>query len=70
MPEMNCNNRHVFIGDNLPILRGLNSGIADLIATDPPWNKEKKFNHPFGSNPKDRKGKTKPGFDDSWTMDA
>ena len=52
---MNCKNRQVFIGDNLPILRGLNDEIADLIATDPPWNKEQRFNHPFGTNPKDRK---------------
>ena len=66
---MNCKNQTVFIGDNLPILRGLNSGIADLIATDPPWNKEKRFNHVFGTNPQDRKGKTKPGFDDAWTLD-
>ena len=66
---MNCKNQTVFIGDNLPILRGLNSGIADLIATDPPFNKEKRFNHPFGTNPQDRKGKTKPGFDDAWTLD-
>ena len=67
--QMNCENQTVFIGDNLPILRGLNSGIADLIATDPPWNKEQRFNHPFGTNPKDKKGKIKPGFDDSWTLD-
>ena len=67
--KMNCKNQTVFIGDNLPILRGLNSEIADLIATDPPWNKEKRFNHVFGTNPKDRKGKTKPGFDDAWTLD-
>ncbi len=66
---MNCKNQTVFIGDNLPILRGLNSGIADLMATDPPWNKEKRFNHVFGTNPQDRKGKTKPGFDDAWTLD-
>ena len=68
-PTMNCENQTVFIGDNLPILRGLNSGIADLIATDPPWNKEKRFNHVFGTNPQDGKGKTKPGFDDAWTLD-
>ena len=66
---MNCKNQTVFIGDNLPILRGLNSGIADLIATDPPWNKERRFNHLFGTNPKDKKGREKPGFDDAWTLD-
>ena len=66
---MNCESQTLFIGDNLPILRGLNSGIADLIATDPPFNKERRFNHVFGTNPKDRQGKTKPGFDDVWTLD-
>ena len=30
--KMNCNNRTVFIGDNLPIMRGLNSGIARQLA--------------------------------------
>ena len=37
-PKMNCKSQTVFIGDNLPIMRGLNSGIADLIYLDPPWN--------------------------------
>lgn len=36
----NCENQTVFIGDNLPIMRGLNSGIAGLICADPPFNKE------------------------------
>ncbi len=50
-------------------MRGLNSGIADLIATDPPWNKEKRFNHLFGTKTKTKTGKDKPGFDDAWTLD-
>ena len=32
-------NRTLFIGDNLPILRGIDSESIDLIATDPPFNK-------------------------------
>ena len=32
-------NRTLFIGDNLPILRGIDSDSVDLIATDPPFNK-------------------------------
>ena len=68
-PQMNCKNQTVFIGDNLPIMRGLNSCIADLIATDPPWNKKKRFNHPFGTKTKTKKGDKKPGFDDAWTLD-
>ena len=32
-------NRTLFIEDNLPVLRGLDSDSIDLIATDPPFNK-------------------------------
>ena len=39
MPTLNVANRTLFIGDNLPILRGINSESVDLIATDPPFNK-------------------------------
>ena len=70
MPEMNCKNRTVFIGDNLDILRGLNRNIADAIITDPPFCSNEFYEHPFGTDPKDRKGKTKPGFADAWTLDA
>ena len=66
MAALNCQNQTVFIGDNLPIMRGLNSGCADLICADPPFNKKKRFNHNFG---KSRPSKKKPGFDDYWTMD-
>ncbi|MYD35879.1 MAG: hypothetical protein F4X20_02475 [Dehalococcoidia bacterium] len=39
MATLNVANRTLFIGDNLPILRGINSESVDLIATDPPFNK-------------------------------
>ena len=32
-------NRTLFLEDNLPVLRGLDSKSVDLIATDPPFNK-------------------------------
>ena len=32
-------NRTLFLEDNLPVLRGLDSNSVDLIATDPPFNK-------------------------------
>ena len=32
-------NRTLFLEDNLPVLRGLDSESIDLIATDPPFNK-------------------------------
>ena len=39
MATLNVANRTLFIGDNLPVLRGINSESIDLIATDPPFNK-------------------------------
>ena len=39
MAALNVANRTLFIGDNLPVLRGINSESIELIATDPPFNK-------------------------------
>ena len=39
----NWRNRTLFHGDNLPFLRAMNSESADLIATDPPFNKGRDF---------------------------
>lgn len=39
----NWDNRTLFHGDNLPVLRGMNSNTVDLIATDPPFNKGRDF---------------------------
>ena len=36
--EQNFPNNALFIGDNLDVLRGMNSKTVDLIATDPPFN--------------------------------
>ena len=53
-------NRTLFLEDNLPVLRGLDSDSIDLIATDPPFNKGLSA----------FKGKTKAGqnvqFSDVW----
>ena len=43
MSSLNVANRTLFHGDNLPFLRGINSGSVNLIATDPPFNKNKDF---------------------------
>ena len=43
MAAPNWENRTVFHGDNLTILRGMNSESVDLIATDPPFNKGRDF---------------------------
>lgn len=39
----NWENRTLFWGDNLDVLRAMNSSSVDLIATDPPFNKSKDF---------------------------
>ncbi len=43
MTAPNFRNRTLYHGDNLPVLRGMNSASVDLIATDPPFNKGKDF---------------------------
>ena len=43
MPNLNVPNRTLFHGDNLPFLHGINSESVHLIATDPPFNKNKDF---------------------------
>ena len=65
MAKLNCKNQTVFVGDNREVMLGLNSGCIDLICADSPFNKEKRFDHVFGS-PKQQKKKKKPGFDDKW----
>ncbi len=41
--RMNFENRTLYHGDNLPVLQGMNSRSVQLIATDPPFNKNKDF---------------------------
>lgn len=41
--RMNVANRTVLHGDNLTFLRGINTGTVHLIATDPPFKKNKDF---------------------------
>lgn len=43
MSKPNWDNRTVFHGDNLEVLRGMNSESVDLIATDPPFKKGRDF---------------------------
>ena len=43
MPERNFKNRTLYHGDNLAFLRGMNSETVHLIATDPPFNKNRDF---------------------------
>lgn len=43
MAEPNFQNRTLYHGDNLDFLRGMNSETVHLIATDPPFNKNRDF---------------------------
>ena len=61
MPELNAANRTLLRGDNLPFLRGLNSDSVDLIATDPPFNK----NRDFHATPDSRSAGAR--FQDRWS---
>ncbi len=43
MPDRNFANRTLYHGDNLDFLRGMDSETVHLIATDPPFNKNRDF---------------------------
>ena len=59
---MNVQNRTIFEGDNLHILRGLDSETIDLVYLDPPFNSNKTYEAPIGS---DAAG---AAFKDAWTL--
>ncbi|WP_462137380.1 DNA methyltransferase [Candidatus Mycalebacterium sp.] len=53
----------LFTGDNLPIMRGMDDESVDLIYLDPPFNKNKDFKAPIGSEA------AGAAFKDWWTLD-
>ena len=62
----------LFVGDNLDVMRGLNSGSVDLIYLDPPFNSKRIYSAPIGIGKADAKGKRKKveaKFNDIWTWD-
>ena len=42
-------NRTLFTGDNLDVMRGMNSDSIDLIYLDPPFNSNRDYEAPIGS---------------------
>ncbi len=50
MAASNIKNRTIFCKDNLDILEGINSDCIDLIYLDPPFNTNKIWHAPIGSN--------------------
>ena len=58
----NWSNRTMWTGDNLPILRGMNSASVDLIYLDPPFNSKANYAAPIGSKA------AGAAFKDTWTL--
>ena len=53
----------VWTGDNLPVMRGMNSESVDLIYLDPPFNSNRHYEAPIGSEA------AGAAFKDAWTLD-
>ena len=58
LPELNVPTSAIYTGDNLVVLRGINSDCVDLIYLDPPFNSNKQYGNPI-----------RGAFRDEWTMD-
>ena len=48
-PEPNWTDQTIWAGDNLDIMRGMNSATVDLIKIDPPFNSNTDYTAPIGS---------------------
>ena len=62
MVAPNFVDKTIWTGDNLDILRGLNSETVDLIYLDPPFNSNKNYEAPVGSKA------AGAAFKDTWTL--
>ena len=62
MAALNAANRIMWTGDNLPVLRGLNSESVDLVYADPPFNSNRDYAAPIGSKA------AGAAFKDTWTL--
>ena len=62
MAEPNFTNRTVWVGDNLHVMRGINSECIDLIYLDPPFNSNQDYAAPIGSIA------AGAAFKDTWTL--
>ena len=49
MAQINVADKTIWTGDNLDILRGMNSACVDLIYLDPPFNSNQNYAAPVGS---------------------
>ena len=62
METINIKSKTIFTGDNLPIMRGINSESIDLIYLDPPFNSKTNYAAPIGSKAAGAE------FKDTWTL--
>ncbi len=62
MATPNWSNRTIFTGDNLYVMRGMNSESVDLIYADPPFNSNRNYSAPIGSKA------AGAAFKDAWTL--
>ena len=62
MTKPNFKNRTLWTGDNLDIMRGLNSETVDLIYLDPPFNSNRDYSAPIGSEA------AGAAFKDTWAL--
>ena len=62
MTQPNWANETMWTGDNLPIMRGMNSESVDLIYLDPPFNSKANYAAPVGSKAAGAE------FKDTWTL--
>ena len=63
MTTENIANRTLYTGDNLAVMRGINSSTIDLIYLDPPFNSKRDYAAPIGSLA------AGAAFTDTWTLD-
>ena len=63
MSKPNFKSRTMWTGDNLTIMRGMNSESVDLIYLDPPFNSNRTYSAPIGSEA------AGAAFKDTWTLD-
>ena len=62
MAEPNWVNRTLWTGDNLDVMRGMNSACVDMIYLDPPFNSNRDYAAPIGSEA------AGAAFKDTWTL--
>ena len=62
MTAPNWSNQTIWTGDNLDIMRGMNSATVDLIYLDPPFNSKANYAAPIGSKA------AGAAFKDTWTL--